>query len=519
MELLSHTTAWSGQGGSPPGSVARGHNFTLANGSCFDLVKMLPDASVDLICIDPPYTQGSSPPVDPKVCSYQNVAWSEAQWRAILREGTRVLRKGGKQLIFCSNTLRRELEALVDSDLQKTCKMDCPYVWERTGNLLTTADRVSYAYREPALEFVLVVQQRHEVAASSLASSAQGASRILGRFGRPEGASVKHPDLYRELLGRYQPGVVLDYCMNTGVCGLVALELGHRFLGVELVPAIYSEALANLAQPWRTQQIYEDYEAAEIFTYLDGLEVEYHKPYERFGKQMHVPRGQASYALGPETHYDYPAAGGSPPNYLMYLKLKEITAKVNSVLGTNFNTILLNKYVTGCDNIGFHSDNETGWVTGSGFATLAFGATRDFALKPKEAGPTKLIPHAAGHVIYLPHPMNQHWEHSVPVRSGLQQCRISLTFRQIEPLGEPSSAPVPPPSKPLYPPKASAPKAGKRKAKAICTICTINTVDTRPCLGGGSRCRRCGMYWMRHKGEEEWHEGVKPGPSKSAHPE
>ena len=130
----------------------------------------------------------------------------------------------------------------------------------------------------------------------------------------------------------------------------------------------------------------------------------------------------------------------------------------------------------------------------------------------------QLIPHAAGHVIYLPFPMNQHWEHSVPVRSGLQQCRISLTFRQIEPLGEPSSAPVPPPSKPLYPPKASAPKAGKRKAKAICTICTINTVDTRPCLGGGSRCRRCGMYWMRHKGEEEWHEGVKPGPSKSAHP-
>ena len=90
---------------------------------------------------------------------------------------------------------------------------------------------------------------------------------------------------------------------------------------------------------------------------------------------MRVPRGQASYALG-HVHYNYPAAGGSPPNYLMCAKLEEITLKVNSVLGTNFNTILLNKYVTGEDHIGYHSDNETGWAKGSGFATLAFGTTR-----------------------------------------------------------------------------------------------------------------------------------------------
>ena len=66
--------AWSG--GSATGSVARGHNFVIANGSCFQLVKALPDASVDLVCIDPPYTQGSAAPRDPKVCSYENVAWS-----------------------------------------------------------------------------------------------------------------------------------------------------------------------------------------------------------------------------------------------------------------------------------------------------------------------------------------------------------------------------------------------------------------------------------------------------------
>jgi hypothetical protein len=42
--------------------------------------------------------------------------------------------------------------------------------------------------------------------------------------------------------------------------------------------------------------------------------------------------------------------------------LKQITAKVNSVLCTNFNTILLNKYMNGNDCIGFHKDRETGWL-------------------------------------------------------------------------------------------------------------------------------------------------------------
>ena len=62
-------------------------------------------------------------------------------------------------------------------------------------------------------------------------------------------------------------------------------------------------------------------------------------------------------------------------------QLKDITAQVNKELGTKFNTILLNKYKDGNDCIGFHRDRETGWAANSGFATLAFGAERDFQVK------------------------------------------------------------------------------------------------------------------------------------------
>ena len=122
------------------------------------------------------------------------------------------------------------------------------------------------------------------------------------------------------------------------------------------------------------EKVYDIEECVDIFKYLDTLDVEYRKPYSRFGKTVHVPRGQASFTLSPDIHYDYKVSGGSPPNIVMSDELKEITRRVNKVLGTNFNTILLNKYKDGNDCIGFHQDRENGWAPNSGFATLSFGA-------------------------------------------------------------------------------------------------------------------------------------------------
>ena len=69
--------------------------------------------------------------------------------------------------------------------------------------------------------------------------------------------------------------------------------------------------------------------------------------------------------------------------------------------------------------------------------------------------------------------------------------------------------PSPQPKKPRKSRAGVARAAPKRKAETLCTICTVNPVDTRPSLGGGLRCTRCGVYWRKHDGKE-WHEGVKP---------
>ena len=77
------------------------------------------------------------------------------------------------------------------------------------------------------------------------------------------------------------------------------------------------------------KQIYDDPDELDtIFNYLNNIEIEYHKEYKgMYGRMMKVPRGQASFTENENIHYDYKVSGGSPPNYIMCEKLKEIVKR------------------------------------------------------------------------------------------------------------------------------------------------------------------------------------------------
>ena len=60
-------------------------------------------------------------------------------------------------------------------------------------------------------------------------------------------------------------------------------------------------------------QIFNDDEADDIFDYLLTKDIEYHKPYLRFNQMVKVPRGQASYTLNENIHYNYENTAGAAP--------------------------------------------------------------------------------------------------------------------------------------------------------------------------------------------------------------
>ena len=179
------------------------------------------------------------------------------------------------------------------------------------------------------------------------------------------------------------------------------------------------------------RQVFTEEEADEIFEFLLSKDVEYHKPFKRFNKTVKVPRGQASYTISDKIHYNYGVSGGSPVNEVMDERLLRITEKVHKVLGRIYNTILMNVYKNGKDNIALHKDKATHWVEGTGFCTVAFGQERVFLLEEIATKEKTRIIHKKGYAIELPYPMNSLVLHGVPPCST-ENCRISLTFREIK---------------------------------------------------------------------------------------
>ena len=183
------------------------------------------------------------------------------------------------------------------------------------------------------------------------------------------------------------------------------------------------------------KRIFTEEESKEILEFLKEKAYVYHRPYKRYNKMVKVPRGQASFTLNENIHYNYGRiAGGSPPNEIMCDRLKEITQRVNMVMGRNYNTILMNVYKNNKDCFAAHQDNENGWVKGSSFGTLAFGCERPFVICEIATKNKEKIIHKSGEMIELPYPMNSYYTHQVPSYSKAlgDEWRISLTFREIE---------------------------------------------------------------------------------------
>jgi len=220
--------------------------YALSCKSCFDLVQLLPDDSVDLVCIDPPYGNKYSRTGGE---SYQDVLFTAEQWGKLLKEGWRVLKPGGRHLIFCSLGLYKELFAILLADSALNFKW---HSWQRGSNSRPGDDRCN-TWTNESNEYVLIVWIRDGVKGNSWYKRPVGSRDVefLGEYDHPPRSdTVKPKALYQRVLQPYsQQGsrVVLDYCMYTGLCGEVALELGHNFIGGEILPKLFKQASTRLA--------------------------------------------------------------------------------------------------------------------------------------------------------------------------------------------------------------------------------------------------------------------------------
>jgi len=168
---------------------------------------------------------------------------------------------------------------------------------------------------------------------------------------------------------------------------------------------------------------------------LDGLleqvEWEVHR-IRMFGRVVDSPR-LSSWIGDDGASYRYAGTSFAPQPWTK--PLQALRVRLTDELGTPFNSVLANRYRSGSDCMGWHSDDEPELGARPVIASISLGATRRFILKHRHEPSIKAeIALEHGSLLVMRGDTQRFYRHCLPRTARPVAERINLTFRQILPL-------------------------------------------------------------------------------------
>jgi site-specific DNA-methyltransferase (adenine-specific)/modification methylase len=235
--------------GIQPAAAPAGDRWaTLWQGDSRELLAAIPDASIDLICTDPPYNLGAystgniempwRKAFNNDVAAWDQVPFDPGAW---LGEVRRVLKPTGTLFAFTSYNLLGRWHETFDPAFDTFQfvvwhKTNPPPKLRRAGFLNSCELIVACWDRGHTWNFG---RQRdmHNFIESPICSGRE-------RVKEPVHPTQKPLRVLRRLIewGSQPGGVVLDPFMGVGSTGVAAGELGRQFLGIEIDPAYFAAA-------------------------------------------------------------------------------------------------------------------------------------------------------------------------------------------------------------------------------------------------------------------------------------
>lgn len=148
-----------------------------------------------------------------------------------------------------------------------------------------------------------------------------------------------------------------------------------------------------------------------------------------YGREHPSPRLQSW--IGDE-HLTYQYSGKIFQPALWTATTRYLLTILNTLLASDFNSVLANYYRNGEDSMGWHSDDEKELGQDPTIASLSFGIERDFSLRKRGENKQRLVlPLAPGSLLVMNPGMQSRWQHALPKRKRLTSGRINLTFRKL----------------------------------------------------------------------------------------
>lgn len=198
--------------------------FELYNGDCLEIMKQIPDKSVDMTLIDPPY--GMSFRSNRRKDKYDNIKNDNdlSFLEYMFCELDRVLKDNTHIYVFCSWHHIDKFKI----EFEKRFKLKNIIVWEKNNH--TTGDlKGSYA---PKHEFVLFGHKGRRLRNGYRYPDVLKASKTGNKL-HPTQKPVDLLELFIEQ-STSENNIVLDCFMGSGSTSVACMNTGRRFVGIEL---------------------------------------------------------------------------------------------------------------------------------------------------------------------------------------------------------------------------------------------------------------------------------------------
>jgi len=210
-------------------------------GDCLEVMRSMPDKSVDAVITDPPYSSGGFQEAGKSVGSIGTrqkvqIHGDVLSTRGYLRLLTRMFQSTNADEFFVFTDWRmwiNTFDAMEDGGI-------------RVRNMLV--------WDKMRMGMGLPWRSQHELIAYGKRTPAQN---ITGKHGNvlsfPRTGNINHPtekpvELIKHLLGNTKASTILDPFMGSGTTGVACVQTGRNFIGIEIDPTYFAIAEKRIAE-------------------------------------------------------------------------------------------------------------------------------------------------------------------------------------------------------------------------------------------------------------------------------
>lgn len=236
--------------------------YQIAQGDSHELIKSIPDHSVDFILTDPPYnlaqhSTGNIPlpgrsAMNNDLAPWDLIEFKPEEWIA---EFLRILKPTGNLFIFTSYNQIGKWYELLDHKFDATNFM----VWHKTNpapkifkaGFLNSCELIYTCWNKGHTWNFINQAEMHNFIESSICMKPE-------RLSDPKHPTQKPVAILKKLItiASNENDVIFDPFMGVGSTGVAAIELGRKFIGFEIAPEYFAAAEKRIKNAHMQQSLF-----------------------------------------------------------------------------------------------------------------------------------------------------------------------------------------------------------------------------------------------------------------------